>query len=244
MTAAPAQRRAWLAVLVLAALALALLTLAPGGRSEAATPSDPEGVTVSATGRSSAPPDVVRLSLAAEAGAAKSGDALAAASTASRRILAALRASGVAAADVQTTGLQVQPRYTGSRVTGYTARQSVGALVRDVARAGGVVDAAAAAGGAAFRVDGLSYGLEDDEAALTSARKAAFALATERARTYAAAAGRSLGAVLEVVEGSPAQPYASAAAASSGGGGAFDAPSLAPGSLDAAVTVTVRFALG
>lgn len=246
--AVPARfRNAWL-VAVTAALLLALLLALPGRDGAALAEEGPSaGVQVSATGSVVAKPDVVRLALAAEATRPKAAAALTAATASARAMGAALKAAGVAPADLQTSGLQVNPSWgRNGKITGYVARQQVSAVVRAVSDAGRAVDAASAAGGDAFRVDSLRYEVDDDEALLTQAREEALALAQARAQTYASAAGRSLGSLVEVVEGSGSgqqggvdgNAYPAAASSADRGVG------LEPGSLEVSVTVQARWALG
>src|SRR5918992_5651461 len=64
-----------------------------------------------------------------------------------RRVIAALREAGVAAADIQTQNVSLSPRMSndGTAIIGYTAVNTVSARIRDIDRAGPVIDAAVAA---------------------------------------------------------------------------------------------------
>jgi uncharacterized protein len=197
-----------LAVLVLLA-AYALGSAGHGGATPAAaaTPTadaKSPGISVTGVGDVSGTPDVLRLDMSTEVRAASVDGALQKASAAMRDVIRALRDGGVAAKDIRTAGLSVNPDYSydGSqqRITGYVATESLSATLRDLNKAGRIVSRAVAAGGDAARVNGLRLDLEGDSGLLVEARKQAFAEAKAKAETYAEAAGRHLGAVSSVSE--------------------------------------------
>ena len=179
-----------LAVLVLlAAYALGSVGHAGTTPAAAATPAADDkspGIAVTGVGEVSGTPDVLRLDMSTEVRAASVDAALQKASAAMRDVIRALRDGGVAAKDVRTAGLSVNPDYTydGSqqRITGYIATESLSATLRDLDKAGQIVKRAVTAGGDATRVDGLQLDLEGDSALLTQARKQAFAEARPRPR--------------------------------------------------------------
>jgi uncharacterized protein YggE len=235
-----------LAVLVLL-VAYVLGSIGHGGTTPAAaaTPAADDkspGIAVTGVGEVSGTPDVLRLDMSAEVRAASVDAALQKASAAMRAVIRALRDGGVAAKDIRTAGLSVNPDYTydGSqqRITGYRATESLSATLRDLDKAGQIVKRAVAAGGDATRVDGLQLDLEGDSALLTQARKQAFAEAKAKAETYAEAAGRGLGAVSSVTEqvnsSGPEQLSYSAMAAA-----APKAVPIEPGSQKVSVAVKV-----
>jgi uncharacterized protein YggE len=175
--------------------------------ASAATPAADDksaGISVTGVGEVSGTPDVLRLDMSAEARASSVDAALNKASAAMRDVIRALRDGGVAAKDVRTAGLSVNPDYTydgnQQRITGYIATESLSATLRDLDKAGQVVKRAVSAGGDTARVDGLQLDLEGDSDLLVQARKQAFAEAKAKAETYAEAAGRGLGAVSSVTE--------------------------------------------
>lgn len=205
---AKASVAAVLAVLVLLA-AYALGSVGHGGATPAAaaTPTadaTSPGIAVSGVGEVSGTPDVLRLDMSTEVRAASVDGALQKASAAMRDVIRALRDGGVAAKDVRTSGLSVNPDYSydGSqqRITGYIATENLSVTLRDLGKAGRIVSRAVSAGGAAARVNGLQLDLEGDSGLLVQARKQAFNEAKKKAETYAEAAGRHLGAVSSVSE--------------------------------------------
>jgi uncharacterized protein YggE len=207
-TIAKASVTSVLAVLVLL-VAYVLGSIGNGGTTPAAaaTPAADDrspGISVSGVGEVSGTPDVLRLDMSTEVRASSVDDALKRANAAMRDVIKALRDGGVAAKDVRTAGLSVNPDYSydGSqqRITGYIATENLSATLRDLDKAGQIVKRSVSAGGDATRVDGLQLDLEGDSALLTQARKQAFAEAKAKAETYAEAAGRGLGAVSSVSE--------------------------------------------
>jgi hypothetical protein len=162
---------------------------------------DIAGVTVVGTGRAGAPPDVVRIDLAAEAGAVAVQSALADATAGLANMREALTSAGVPATDLRTTDTAVHVDHgSGGRPQGYVARLGLSATVRDVAAAGTVVQDVLARGGETARLSGLSFSHSDPTGLLSTAREAAFADARAKAETYASLSGRALGEVSAVEE--------------------------------------------
>lgn len=160
-----------------------------------------DGVEVTGTGAASAPPDVVRLDLAAEVTAGSVAAALDAAGAALSAMRAAVLAAGVAPADLTTSELSVTPGYAErGRPDGYSALLGLSVRCRDVPSAGALLGAAVDAGGDAGRVHGLSFAHSDPAALARSARDAAWADALSRGEQLAALAGRRLGRVAFVGE--------------------------------------------
>jgi uncharacterized protein YggE len=120
------------------------------------------------------------------------------------KVIAAVKAKGIADADLTTQWISLQPQYdyaSGSsapRVTGYMASQSLSVKVRHIDQAGAIIDAAVAAG--ATQVSGISFSVADPTAATGQARTAAVADARQHAIALAQAAGVSLGAVISITE--------------------------------------------
>lgn len=231
------------AVAVLAgAGALGALALTPS-TADAASP--PGGtITVTGTGSASAVPDVVRTTIGAQASAPTVDAALSGANDATRKVLKALADQGVTKRDVKTAGVQVYPRFDdeGRAVTGYDASQDLDVTLRDLGTAGATISAAVAAGGDAARLSGVSFGLADESALRTKARRAAFGNAKATAEEHAKLAGGTLGAVVSVREDSGGPSFARGQDASAASGADASVP-LEPGTTDVSVTAQVRWAL-
>jgi len=200
-------------------------------------------ITVSGTGTVTGTPDQLTLDMGVQVNGASVDSALQQASQAVRQVTAALRHQGVAAADIQTSGLSIQPNYgSGSQVPdGYQASESLTATLVQMTAAGAQIQAAVHAGGNAATVDDISLNLADASGLLATARGRAVADARVKAAQYAKALGQPLGPVLSVSDQTPAPepivPFASAAA-----GKAASVP-ISPGSQQLSVSVTVVYAL-
>jgi uncharacterized protein YggE len=163
-------------------------------------------VQVTGTGRASATPDVVRLSLGITCAGDDVSSALREVGGRVQAVGEAVRTQDVLSSDVSSTGAGVHPRYDrdGQRVVGYQAFHRLGVVVRDVDRVGAVVDAVAAVTGNSLSVDSIQLDLSDASALQEQARTAAFADARAKAVQYAALADAVLGPVESVVEGAVA----------------------------------------
>jgi uncharacterized protein YggE len=203
---------------------------------------------VSAEGRTARVPDVATI----RAGVVTQGQTAAAAlsenATRMARVLAALKQAGVAARDIRTASVALNPqyRYTEGQppaVTGYQASNSVSIRFRDVAKSGAILDALVAQG--ANQIDGPTLSLDKPDAALDEARTDAVKIARSRAELYAKAAGMSVVRIVTISEngtndGSNPQPPVFAMARAMK---ASDSTPIAAGETQVSVTVTVRFLL-
>jgi uncharacterized protein YggE len=231
-------------VRIAAVASLALVVAALGGvaRPEAAQSADeatPAGLTVSGLGSVRTVPDRASFSFGVETQAATARAALTQNAAEAKKLLDALRAAGIAAADLQTSQVSLNPRTDerGTGIVGYSAITTVTATLRDLSRAGAVVDAAVDAG--ANTVSGPSLTRGDTDAQYRQALRLAYADARTKAEALAAAAGKTLGAVTAIVESSSGSvPYAVAKDAA-----ASTAVEIAPGTQSVDAVVTVTFAL-
>lgn len=132
--------------------------------------------------------------------------ALAANSTAMRKLIDALGAAGIPSASLQTAAVSMSPFTSddGQDIIGYGASNSVTATIANVSRAGDVVDAAVAAG--ANEVDGPSLTISDQTSLYNTALKAAIADARAKAQVLADASGLHVGAVASVEENAGSGP--------------------------------------
>ena len=227
-----------LAALVAAAIALAGVGR-PGAAHGSAGPS-PRTITVSGSGTARVSPDEAVFSFGVESDASTAQEALAANAGRMRRIIAALRRTGISRADLRTQDVSVYPRRSESGVVeGFTASGSVAATVRRLAAAGAAVDAAVGAG--ANETSGPQFDRSSRADLHRRALRAAFADARAKAQTLAQEAGAGLGAVRRIDATTPVPPqpiyqndYAVEAARTP----------IEPGTEETQATVTVTFALG
>ena len=150
-------------------------------------------VTVTGTGNVSGVPNQLSLSMGVQTSAGSVATALRQANAAARSVTAVLRRSGVAPADIQTSGLSIYPSYSNSSgvPSGYQVSEQLTITLRRFSVAGSQISAAARAGGNATTIDGVSLNLSDTSTLLASAREKAVADAKAKAAaTLAPSAGR------------------------------------------------------
>jgi uncharacterized protein YggE len=221
--------------LVLAA-ALAAATL-PGSASSAAAELEAGGITVTGTASVSSVPDRAELSFGVESQGQTAKAALAANATEMRRVIAAVKAAG--GTDVKTQYVSLSPRYNETNeVQMFVATNSVSASIKDLAKAGAVIDAAVNAG--ANQVFGPSLSSGDQTDLYRQALETAVANARTTAQVLAAAANVSLGRVTAIVEGGGAPqplPYAADKAM------AVESTPIEPGTQQTTANVTVTFSV-
>lgn len=187
-------------VLVVAA-AVAAVVEPQLARPASKTTSTATTITVNGNGTAKAVPDQASFDFGVTSQAATASEALSRNAARAQAIVAALKKAGIDASQIQTTEVSLWPQTAsnGTQITGYQASNSVQATV-PIAGAGGVVDAAVAAG--ANNVDGPNLSLSDQSATYADALKLALANAQAKAQAIAAASGLTLGAVQTVSEGS------------------------------------------
>ena len=198
------------------------------------------GITVTGSGSAKAIPDVADWSFGVQADANTASEALNEAAKATRRIVDALRGAGVAKKDLRTEQVSLYPRTSndGLSVIGYSASSSVYATVRELGKAGAVVDAAVSAG--ANQVSGPTLRVSDSRAQYRAAAYSAMDDARARAEALAAKAGVRLGAPIAIVENGNSYPgpvYDGVRAA------AESALPIEPGLDEISATITVTFAI-
>ena len=156
-------------------------------------------ITVTGSASASAVPDEMTLTVALTHTAASATAALGVDNTETALFEHVLRTGGVARRDLQTTSLELNPTYNDhGRVTGYQASNQLSVTVRNLARAGTLIDDATAAVGNDVTIGGISFGVSDDARLVLSARVAALRQAAATAAALARAAGARLGQVKTV----------------------------------------------
>ena len=201
-------------------------------------------IVVSGEGVESAAPDMATIQLGVTEEADSAAEAMERASVAMAAILETLAESGVEARDVQTSNINLSPRYgrpqdnTPPRVNGYIASNMVSVRVRDLEALGGVLDALVRDG--ANAINGIGFSIADTAALEAEARSQAVADARAKAETLAAAAAVTLGPVQEIREGGSVTPPP----LMRGLAMAESAVPIAGGEVDVRVSVSVVFAIG
>jgi len=208
-----------------------------------------QGIWVNGQGKVTVTPDIAYISMGVSAQAATVTEAQAQAAAAMDKVIAALKSNGVAEKDIQTQYYNIQQltRYDNvtqqSVVTGYMVSNSVNVKIRDVGKAGVIIDAVAAAGGDYTRINGVNFSIDKPEQYYAQAREQAMADAKTKANQLAQLAGVTLGRATYITEStsSPYVPYpypikAADAVQSS-------TTYITPGEMDVTVSVQVAYAI-
>jgi uncharacterized protein len=140
-------------------------------------------------------PDVADFAAGVERVAPTSRRARNAADRRMAAVLRAVRAAGIAEADIRTVGLSIRRERVRRRVR-YRAEQTIVVHVRQVSKLASLLDAVAAAG--ADAVGDPEFGFADPSAGRTLATRAALADARRRADDAAAVAGLRITGVRSV----------------------------------------------
>jgi uncharacterized protein len=206
------------------------------------TQSTPTHITVTGTGTVTGTPNQLLLSMGVQVNGGTVSSALDQANQAVRTVTAALQRGGVAAADIQTSGLSIYPNYQGNSQipVGYAVSESLTATLRNLSTAGRQIEDAVHAGGNAVTVDNISLNLTDDSSLLVSARANALRDAHAKAAQYAKALGLQLGQVISISStDQSAQPIMFGVNASATKSSPVP---ISPGTQQVSVSVTVVYA--
>jgi len=192
------------------AFALSPMTMTANAQTPTTAPaSDGTLLSVSARAEASRVPDVASLSTGVVTQAADANAALSANATQMHKVMAAIKAAGIAEKDIQTSGISVNPQYRYAEnqpptITGYQASNTVSIKVREIDRLGKVLDALVANG--ANQVNGPSFEIGEPEAVYDEARRAALEQAQQRAKMYADSLGMRVRRIVSISEGGGFQP--------------------------------------
>ena len=204
------------------------------------------GINVTGQGRVYGTPDTLTLNLGVSVLRETVNAATDEAAAKAEAIIAALRAKGVAEIDIQTANYSIYPEYDYNgdtqRLIGYRVSNNLTVKIRDLAKAGEIIDAATAAGGNDVVVQNLAFSIEDNTALLEMARTAAWNDAEAKAEQLARLAGVTLQRAVSITEtinyNTPPVYY------ERGLGADQAATPIEPGQQEVTVVVQVTFGLG
>jgi len=188
-------------ILVLAACLSIAAVLTAGAQTTAPQPQPPVIVT-SGEGVVKQAPDRAWVTIAAESRARTASEAQKMNTDAMTAVLDKIKAAGVPAEAIQTSGYNLQPEfdYANGKQTlrGYVARNSVQVRVDTLAKTGDVISAAVGVG--ATNVSGVRFDLKDRDAAERQALRLAVRDARARADAAASGAGVAIDRVIRIEE--------------------------------------------
>jgi uncharacterized protein YggE len=223
----------------IAAAAVAAVLFVALGRPGPAHSAAPHGDTITVTGNGEATvaPDEATFSFVVNTTGSTAREAVAENARKTDDVLYTLEKHGVRRADVQTRDVSSYSRAPDQ--SGFGARHELVVLVRDLPKAGTIVDAAVASG--ADEVSGPSFSRSDKDALYRDALRDAVAKARAKAQTLADASHVSLGSVTKVDEQTADEAYPTFATAAL----SEHAPAtpIAKGTQKTQATVSVTFAI-
>lgn len=167
-------------------------------------------ISIEGRGEVMAAPDMAQISSGVTTQGATAREALDANTAAMAELIAALKAIGIEARDIQTSGFSVNPNYVYSdarddngytlppKINGYQVSNTVTVAVRQLDALGTILDKSVTVG--ANTINGVSFAVADPSALYDEARKAAFADARAKAELYATAAGGRLDEIESISE--------------------------------------------
>jgi len=227
----------------------------PSGETRAIAPvlyqnSQQTGIWVNGQGKVSAVPDLANLSLGIEAQATTVSEARRQAAEAMDKVMATLKASGIAEKDIQTSRFSIYPITKWDRETeeekmvGFRVTNMVNTEIRELEKVGQIIDSVAEAGGDLTRIQGINFTVEDPTTYYDQAREKAFADAKAKAQQLASLAGVTLGKVTYLTESSgyAAPPIDGAVFLEKADIGAAPT-SISPGEQEISVSVQVGYAI-
>jgi len=248
-------KKKWLLAISLA-LVLAIVGLAgcsPGNTvlgelEELNINNQQKGIWVSGRGVVTVTPDIATLRLGVEVQAVSVATAQSQATEAMDEVMAALTDNGVAEKDIQTQYFSIRQVTKWDRdkeeeiVVGYRVTNKVTAKIREIDKAGIVIDAVAAAGGDFTRIDSIDFSVDDPSAYYEEARQEAMADAKAKAEQLAELADGRLGKATYISESSQVPPpiyrqdvYEEAVPGA-------ETP-ISPGEMEISLTVQIAYAL-
>lgn len=247
-------KKIWLQVIGLALVLgiVGLVGCSPSSTSvEAINIRSQEGIWVAGEGKVTVVPDIATLRLGIEAQEASVAQAQTNASEAMKKVMTALTDSGVAEKDIQTQYFSIRQVTRWDRekeeevVVGYRVSNMVIAKIRDIDKAGSIIDAVVVAGGDLTRIDSLGFTVDDPSAYYEEARQKAMADAKAKAEQMAKLAGVKLGKPTYISEGIQVPPiYPRAVYEAVPAPAAAPAPApISPGETEISLTVQIAYAI-
>ena len=210
-------------------------------------PADGTLLSVSATADAKRVPDVATISTGVVTQAADANAAMRANAAQMDKVMAAIRAAGIAERDIQTSGISLHPNYRYAEnqppaITGYQASNTVNVKVRDLSKLGKVLDTLVAQG--ANQINGPSFEVDKPDDAYDEARVAALKKAQARAQTYADALGLKVRRIVSISEGGASFPRPMPMMRAMAADAMQKETSVAPGESTLSVSIDVVFELG
>lgn len=206
-------------------------------------------ITASSEGKTLVAPDTAEIDLSVVSRGKNPTDLADTNNTKMSAVIDNLKAQSIDSKDIKTTTYNLSPDYAydenthRSYITGYTMTQTVTVKIHDLTRVASVLAGVTPLG--VNQIGSVRYTIENQDAALQTARDEAIAKAKAKAKEMASASGAHLGRLLNVSEyqGTPPIYYAKSAEAYGMGGGPVAAPNVQPGQQEVSVQVSLTYEL-
>ena len=209
-------------------IALVVVSLTTGCRAVQTTSNSPSSVlNVTGIGTVNIQPDIARVSIGVQTQSNDAGEALAENTSNANAIREVLVGKGVADGDIQTSNFSIyqtvdyydyNPEERSENQKTFVVQNTVSVTIRDLSLLGEVLEAVVDQG--ANTIYGITFDIDDSEAAYTEARDLAIQDAQAQAEAIADAAGVRLGEISSISiydSGAPATLEAAEMAAGIGG---------------------------
>ncbi|MEI7556464.1 SIMPL domain-containing protein [Candidatus Chlorohelix sp.] len=228
-----------------------VFTSKPSNSAEAqsaATGGSQNGVAVSGEGWVMVKPDLLSFNVGVTLKASTVTDAQKQAADKMDGINAALKAQNIKDEDIQTSGYSLNPNYIynqgqSPRLDGYNINSTIIVTVRDLNKAGAILDEVGKAG--ANQIYGITFGRDKEIDLIKQARVSAMADARTKAEQLAQAGGFTLGGVINVAETgtSRSNDYLKAQPVAMPSGGGDTSTAIEGGQFKVVVNVQVTYAI-
>lgn len=184
-------------------MAITALIVGFSGYANAETP---RTISMNGAASISVKPDIIRITAGVMVQETQAADAFRIMSDQLNSVADVLSREGIAPADIQTSDLTLGERYGRNQqdpngnniVVGYTASSALTVVVRDLDRAGDIVEILVTHG--ANQIRGFAFDISDPTEALKTARLAAIRDAIAKTALYTEAANVKVGDILSIAE--------------------------------------------
>lgn len=202
-------------------------------------------ISVAGSGKVTVVPDMATVNLGVTIQRETAKGARDAGAQAMTKVVAAIKALGIAEKDITTSMVSLNPVYdyksNVQKITGYQLDNTVSIVVRDLDKVSAVLDDSVAAG--ATTVNGISFDVADRTGAEAKARVAAITDAKAKADALAGAAAVSITGVSSIAESVSTPIWYSRDMGLAAGAAADAATPILPGSTDITITVNVVYTI-
>lgn len=170
------------------------------------------GLWVNGEGKATGAPDIVVLTLGVQSQDKTVAPAQKAAVEAMNGIMQVLKSAGIADKDIQTTRFNIEQltRWDEKEntyiVVGYQISNMLTVKIRDMNKAGDIIDKAAETGGDLIRINGISFTVEDPTPLLKIAREKAIQNAADKAKQMSQTSGVKLGKLIYINDSTSSVP--------------------------------------